>query len=397
MSRTLPQAPWTRRADLAELVAALGASNMRWVGGAVRDTLLDLPVADIDAATTLLPDEVQTRLEAAQIRAVPTGIDHGTITAVCAAGPVEITTLRRDVATDGRRATIAFASDWRDDAARRDFTMNALYAHPETRVISDYFGGLEDLSHRRVRFIGNAHERIREDHLRILRYFRFHARFGADLDPQAADACRDLARTLKGLSRERVAKELLALLALPDPTHTVRLMDDLGVWRVLLPETGPSEFALLTTLVEAERKADMAPNPIRRVAALLPADTKIAEAIGTRFRLSRAQRARLNSAAKRDNNDTDNARTLAYRIGVEEAIDRLLLLNSDPSALLHWTAPRLPLKGGEIVQHGVDAGPEVAAILRKVETVWIDENFPDRTRVEAILTDVLATRNSPQT
>ncbi|MFM5948085.1 MAG: CCA tRNA nucleotidyltransferase, partial [Novosphingobium sp.] len=175
---SLPPADWRSRADLAVLVSALGPGQARFVGGAVRDTLLGLPVKDIDIATPLEPKEVMRRLKAHAITVIPTGIDHGTVTAVLKQGPVEITTLRHDVSTDGRRATVAFASDWQDDAARRDFTINALYADPDTGAVSDWFGGLDDLAARRVRFIGDARQRIREDHLRILRYFRFQARFG---------------------------------------------------------------------------------------------------------------------------------------------------------------------------------------------------------------------------
>src|SRR5690242_17327028 len=160
---TLPRVAWTEREDLAALVAALGVDQVRWVGGAVRDTLLENPVKDIDAATPLEPHDVIDRLAKAGIRTVPTGIDHGTVTAILAGGPVEVTTLRRDVSTDGRRATVAFATEWREDAERRDFTINALYAHPDTLAIEDYFGGLADLAARRVRFIGDARQRIRED------------------------------------------------------------------------------------------------------------------------------------------------------------------------------------------------------------------------------------------
>ena len=177
MAERLPQAQWVARSDLAGVIAALGEGNARFVGGAVRDTLLGIQVKDVDVATPLSPNEVIERLGAAQIRTVPTGIEHGTVTTVLPEGPVEITTLRRDVSTDGRRATVAFSKDWREDAARRDFTINALYADPSTLEISDFFGGLDDLAARRVRFIGDARQRIREDHLRILRYFRFQARF----------------------------------------------------------------------------------------------------------------------------------------------------------------------------------------------------------------------------
>ncbi len=266
----LPRAPWTERPELARLVAALGAGTVRWVGGAVRDTLLGQAVHDIDAATPLLPKEVIDRLDEVGIRTIPTGIDHGTVTAILDGGNVEITTLRKDVATDGRRATVAFARDWREDAARRDFTINALYADPDTLEVFDFFGGVADLAAGRVRFIGDARERIGEDHLRILRYFRFQARFGAQADAHAEEACAELAPSLKGLSRERVGWELLNLLGLPDPAPTAARMRELGVLQVVLPEAGKREVEKLAELIAAERAARTAPDAIRRMAALLP-------------------------------------------------------------------------------------------------------------------------------
>ena len=387
MAETLPDAPWTRREDLAALIAALGPGNTRYVGGAVRDTLLGIAVKDIDVATPLVPAEVIARLDRAGIRNVPTGIEHGTVTAVLAGGPVEITTLRRDVATDGRRATVAFATDWREDAARRDFTINALYADPETLRIDDFFGGLSDLAARRVRFIGDARERIREDHLRILRYFRFQARFGSEpADAEAESACAELAATLKGLSRERIAMELLNLLALPDPAPTVTRMAELGVLPVILPE---ADATALPRLVAAEADAGAAPDPLRRLAALLPADPAVAEQVGARLRLSTAQRKRLVSAAARTDGPGD-ARSLAYRLGREEAIDRLLLTGGSIAPLAGWDIPRLPLKGGDVVARGVGAGPEVARILRAIEARWVAEGFPDAARVQELLAEALA-------
>jgi poly(A) polymerase len=383
---------WTQRADLAQLVAALGADNLRWVGGAVRDTLLGDEVRDIDAATPLLPEEVTERLREAGVRVVPTGIDHGTITALLDGGPVEITTLRHDVSTDGRRATVAFARDWRDDAARRDFTINALYAHPESLEISDWFGGLEDLANRRVRFIGDARERIREDHLRILRYYRFQARFGAELDGEAEEACAELAHTLKGLSRERVAMELLWLLALPDPYHAVLRMRERGVLPVILPEAGKAELARLELLVGIEAQYGAETDSLRRLAALLPAVPAVAENVAARLRLSRAQRDRLESLAARGPADGEAPLALAYREGTENARDRLLLTNKDPRPVIEWPIPQFPLKGGEIVARGVGAGPDVARTLRQVEARWIEEGFPDRVRVEQLLDEVLAGR-----
>jgi poly(A) polymerase len=386
---TLPAAEWTQRDDLAALVAALGADQVRWVGGAVRDTLLGNPVKDVDAATPLEPQDVIDRLGRAGIRTVPTGIDHGTVTAILPGGAVEVTTLRRDVSTDGRRATVAFATDWREDAARRDFTINALYAHPATLEISDWFDGLADLEARRVRFIGDPRQRIREDHLRILRYYRFQARFGSDLDPQAEDACAELAPMLKGLSRERVAMELLNLLALPDPSATVARMEARGVLPVILPEAGAAGVAAIADLVEEESRQHAAPDPLRRLAALLPADARAADQVAARLRLSAAQRKRLVTAAARDGAPGD-ARALAYRLGRDEAFDRLLLAGVAVSPLVGWEIPQLPLKGGEIVARGVTAGPEVARILREVEDRWVAEGFPGRERVLETLEERLA-------
>jgi len=388
MTDTL-DAPWMHREDIAGLVAALGHDNVRYVGGAVRDTLLGLPVKDIDMATVLHPQAVIERLTAAGIRSVPTGIEHGTVTAVLPGGPVEITTLRHDVSTDGRRATVAFAQDWREDAARRDFTINALYADPLTGEIFDWFGGREDLEHRRVRFIGDARQRIREDHLRILRYFRFQARFGGSpADEEAESACADLAATLKGLSRERVGMETMNLLGLPDPAPTVRRMAELGVLAVILPEADPESLA---ALVAAETAQGHAPDPVRRLAALLPAQPALAEQVAARFRLSAAHKKRLSLAAARDGAPGD-ARALAYRLGRESALDRLLIAGADAAALNGWDIPQLPLKGGQIVARGTAAGPEVARILQEVKDAWIEEGFPDEVRVEALLDAVLAAR-----
>lgn len=387
----LPDAEWTQRADLAALIAALGVdengeSRARYVGGAVRDTLLGIPVKDVDVATPLLPDEVIERLAAAEIRSVPTGIEHGTITAVLPEGPVEITTLRHDVSTDGRRATVAFASDWREDAARRDFTINALYADPVTREVSDYFGGLSDLGYRRVRFIGDARQRIREDHLRILRYFRFQARFGSQpADSESESACAELAATLKGLSRERIGMEFLNLLSLPDPAPTVTRMHELGVLDVILPH---AETERLTRLVAEEQRQGAEPSAIRRLAALLPPDPALAEQVAARFRLSGAQKKRLVQAAERVSGPK-NAHALAYHVGRVEAEDWLLLEGGDIAPLDGWEVPVFPLKGGAVVARGIAAGPEVARILLMVEAHWVAEGFPDAARVQELLDEAL--------
>ena len=312
VTAVLPRADWTQRADLIQLVAVLGAGNARYVGGAVRDTLLGIAVKDVDIATPLRPLKVIGKLKDAGIQAVPTGIDHGTVTAVLPGGAVEITTLRHDVSTDGRRATVALADEWQDDAARRDFTINARYADPATGEVFDWFGGLEDLAARRVRFIGDARQRIREDHLRILRYFRFQARFRSQpVDKNSEMACSDLAATLKGLSRERVGMEMMNLLSLPDPAPTVARMAELGVLAVILPE---AKVAALTELIVQEDRQNVSPDALRRLAALLPADVPLAESVASRFRLSGAQKKRLALAAARDGRE-DAARPLAYRLG----------------------------------------------------------------------------------
>jgi poly(A) polymerase len=385
----LPKADWTQREDLAQLVEVLGRENLRWVGGAVRDTLLGKPVKDIDAATPLTPEDVIERLKSEQIRSIPTGIDHGTVTALLPGGPVEITTLRQDVSTDGRRATVAFSDDWREDAARRDFTINALYADPLTLELFDFFDGLAVLEERRVRFIGDPRERIREDHLRILRYYRFQARFGSTLDDQAERACAELAPMLKGLSRERVGWELQHLLSVEDPTATIQRMYQQDVLGVVLPETGDREIVAFERLVEAERAATLRPSPIRRLAALLPAEPKVAEQVAARLRLSSTQKKRLATAADRGSPPGD-PHALAYRLGRDEAIDRLLLVGEDPAPVIDWPIPQLPLKGGEIVGRGVAAGPEVARILQAVEVRWVAEGFPDRARVETLLGEELS-------
>src|SRR3954471_17682648 len=278
----LPRAAWQTRKGMRGLLGTLGAAggDTRYVGGCVRDTLLGLAVNDVDLATRLPPREVMARLAKARIKAVPTGLAHGTVTAIVEGVPFEVTTLRRDVATDGRRATIAYTEDWREDAARRDFTINALSADPSKLDVFDYFGGEADLAARRVRFIGDPLTRIAEDHLRILRFFRFHARFGEGApDPEGLDACAARANDLMALSRERIADELTKLLALPEPAATVRLMVERGIFRPVLPEIDEAGAARLERLVEREQAAETPPDPLRRLAALLPADPEVAAAV----------------------------------------------------------------------------------------------------------------------
>ena len=382
----LPAAQWRLREGLDRLVEVLGEA--RFVGGSVRDTLLGIAVSDIDLATPAPPENVLELLKAAQIRAVPTGLAHGTITAVLPSGPVEVTTLRRDVSTDGRRATVAFTDDWREDAARRDFTMNALYADPRTGAIFDYFGGIADLEARHVRFIGDPIQRIAEDHLRILRFFRFLARFGDHADPAGLDACTARAKDLMALSRERIRDELLKLLVARDAVRVVELMLARDIFAPVLPEI--TSAASLTHVVAREAAAEIAPNPIRRLAALIPRDTGVADQLAARLKLSKAERKRLVAAVSAP----DHApKPLAYRLGIESAVDQLLLSDraiDEVTQIEAWQPPQLPLSGGALVSRGLAKGPDVARALRAVEDRWISEGFPGEERVALLADEVVA-------
>ena len=379
--------PWRGREELDALIATLGADRVRFVGGAVRDALLGIAADDLDLATTHEPAEVMRRLKAAGIKAVPTGLAHGTVTAVLASGPVEVTTLRRDLSTDGRHATVAFTDDWRADAARRDFTINALYADPVTDVVDDYFGGLTDLRAARVRFIGDPLQRIAEDHLRILRFFRFHARFGESVDAAGLEACVKRANDLMALSRERIAAELLKLLVARSAVRVATLMLARGVFAPVLPEiTDATAFAALAA---SEARAGIAADPIRHLAALLPRDAAVVDGVAARLKLSKTQRQRLVAAA------TDRAGSPqedAYRNGREQAIDRLLLAGEpgEARALVDWATPPFPLTGGALVARGISRGPEVAATLKRVEARWIAERFPAQPRVDTLADEEVA-------
>ena len=393
MALTLDAAKWRKKRGTKRLLAALGADEglTRYVGGAVRDDLLGLPVSDIDLATRIPPLEVIERLEKAKIKAVPTGIDHGTVTAVSDGHPFEITTLRRDVSTDGRRATVAFTDDWKEDAARRDFTINALSADPITGELFDYFGGLDDLEHRHIRFIGDPLQRIAEDHLRILRFFRFHARFDAgEPDAAALDACAARANDLMALSRERIADELLKLLGLPNPSGTVAIMLERGILKPVLPEIEAKRLQGLRSTIAAEQEASIKPDALRRLAALLPRDTGVAEDIAGRLRLSNKARKRLGCIAEPDSGKSPEA--LAYRIGVQCAADRFLLAGRavEAKAIAAWHAPPLPISGGTLIKRGLEEGPRVARTLREIEDRWVEEGFPVGESFDQIVDETLA-------
>lgn len=379
MAVKLDAARWWSQPGIRDLLTVLGANEglIRFVGGTVRDELLGIPHADVDLATRLNPEAVMERLGATKIKAVPTGIEHGTITAVSRGQVAEITTLRRDISTDGRRATVAFTEDWKEDAARRDFTINALSADPVSGEVFDYFGGLADLEQRHIRFIGDPLARIAEDHLRILRFFRFHARFGSGEPDQAAlDACTARANDLMALSRERIADELLKLLGLPDPAATVGVMLRREILRPVLPEIAPEQLSGLEAVIASERSAGLAPDALRRLASLLPRDPEVAAAIAGRLKLSNKSRKRLVCAG---NSELDlSPQALSYRAGPHCAIDRLLLAGKagEAAAIAAWNAPRLPIKGGDLISRGLPEGPVVARTLRKIEDDWVRAGFP---------------------
>lgn len=401
MLRNLADAEWTRRPGLAALTAALGADNIRWVGGAVRDGLLGVPVHDVDCATLLVPKDVIARLGKAGIRTVPTGIEHGTITAILKDGPVEITTVRRDVATDGRRATIAFAADWREDAARRDFTINAMSCTPDG-TIYDYFGGLDDLAAGRVRFVGDATQRIEEDALRLLRFFRFYAVYGEPpADEEALSACRERAADVARLSVERVRGELLRLLMAPQPADVLQLMRDNGVLEHVLPEAGSLERLKRLCWLEthALARASVKPDPTRRLAALFDADGGIARRVAERLKFSIRERKRLLIAAARPWRCTlaDDPKALLRALhheGVHAVRDMALIQWADEligqaklprlrtqawtqvlDTIDSWREVAFPLKGRDAIALGVPHGRAIGRLLREVEDWWEEGGY----------------------
>jgi poly(A) polymerase len=393
----LDVAKWQQQLGMRELLTVLGAEEglTRFVGGTVRDELLGIPHSDVDLATRLDPQAVLDRLRQTKIKAVPTGIDHGTITAVSRGHVVEITTLRRDVSTDGRRATVAFTEDWAEDAARRDFTINALFADPVSGEIFDYFRGLADLEHRHIRFIGDPLARIAEDHLRILRFFRFHARFGSgEPDAAALEACTARANDLMALSRERIADELLKLLAVADPSLTVGVMLERKILQPVLPEIEEVALSVLRSLIASERRAGVEPDPLRRLASLLPRVQLTVEEVAVRLRLSNKARKRLACTASADLNHSPEA--LAYRVGSDCALDRLLLAGRDRDALAvqSWKPARLPVKGGDLIKRGLKEGPVVARTLRQIEDEWVQAGFPTDDALDAIVDRALADARS---
>ncbi|MDE1901676.1 MAG: CCA tRNA nucleotidyltransferase [Alphaproteobacteria bacterium] len=354
----------------------------RIVGGAVRDIVMNRAAGDIDMAATLPPQQVMDILAAHGIKSVPTGLAHGTVTAVIDHKGYEITTLRRDVATDGRHADVAFTTDWRADAARRDFTFNALYADGDGAVY-DYFNGIDDARAGRVRFIGDASARIREDVLRILRFFRFYAWFGrGDADPDALAACRALAALMPRLSAERVARETLKLLAAPDPAPAWQLMMECGVTRAFTPEA--ADVARLRHLLAKNAP----PDALLRLAALLPPDDKTATAVAARLKLSTRDGDALRAYATlpaqlRGHLDPIPLRRILYRHNPDHCRAALALLDDPLDAACQtigaWENPAFPVKGEDLLKLGVQPGPRMGDILRETEQWWIMSDFrPDR-------------------
>ena len=383
MSRLENQAWLTSPATVAvfdALEAAGGPDCARFVGGSVRNALVGRPVDDFDIATRLKPEDTMAALKKAGLKVVPTGIAHGTVTAVSEKKPYEITTLRRDVETDGRRAVVAFTDDWAQDAARRDFRLNALYADRTGAIFDPTGQGVDDALAGRVVFVGDANTRIEEDYLRILRFFRFFAWYGrAEPDAQGLAACAAHAEGLTRLSAERVSKELLKLLAAPDPRPAVHAMRDAGVLARLFPAVADLDpFDAICAASE---------DPVLRLSALLPDDPTAVAGIARDLRLPRAMELRLAEAAVGPLDPASDARTLRaliYREGAQAVRDRILRGQAsgggDTTAALAlidgWPAPRLPVGGRDLTRLGIDPGPEHGRILKAFEAEWIAGDFP---------------------
>ena len=398
----LGEAAWLTDDEVARLLAVLNrdGEEARVVGGAVRNALLHLPVGEIDVATTAVPQEVARRVEAAGFKAVPTGIEHGTITVVVDGRPFEVTTLREDVETFGRKARVVFGRDWSADAARRDFTINALSASADGKV-SDYVGGLGDIAARKVRFIGDALQRIAEDYLRILRFFRFHAWYGEGA-PDAAGlrACINARAGLDVLSRERVRMELLKLVLAPRAAPTLAVMAEAGILGTVLG--GVPLLASFENMAKVEAAIGAAPDAVQRLGALGVWVKEDAERLSQRLRLSNAESDRLLaldswwrvSAAA----DAQAAHALLYRLGPQSFTDRVLLAWTRSAAGAadgawrdlanlpqRWPTPFFPLKAADFIGRGVLVGPALGAALRAAKEAWIEADFPaDATAIEAI-------------
>jgi poly(A) polymerase len=407
----LADAPWLTAGGTARVLQLLNANGeeARVVGGAVRNALLKLPPGDIDIATTALPEEVIRRARSAGIKSVPTGIDHGTVTLVIDGHPYEVTTLREDTETFGRKARVVFGRDWERDAERRDFTMNGLSADAEG-VVHDYVGGLADVAVRRVRFIGDADRRIAEDYLRILRFFRIHAAFGAGMpDRDGYLACIRGRAGLATLSAERVRMEMLKLLVAGGASTAALAMADGGLLQSLIggvAYTGP-----LSAMIAIERELGLPADAPRRLAALTVAVTEDARRVALRLRLSNAEAKALDSMGHRwwrfAAKDGANARRLLYRLGAERYHDRVLLawarIGGDVGAARwrelaelpqRWTPPKFPLKAADFIARGMAEGPALGHVLTLAEDAWLAADFPLEETALAFIADQAAARVS---
>ena len=394
--RKIDKAPWLNEGALPELLAVLDGQGeeARVVGGAVRNARLGLPAQEIDVATTAVPQEVVHRVQTAGFKPVPTGIEHGTITVVVDKVPFEVTTLRQDVETDGRHAKVAFGRDWRADAERRDFTINAFSATRDGTVY-DYVGGLADLATRRVRFIGDPKQRIEEDFLRILRFFRFHAAYGTSDHPdrEGLIACISCRAGLDTLSRERVRMELMKLVVAPHAVPTLIAMSDAGLTLRVLG--GVSYLGAFEMMAKVEAALGAAPDPVRRLAALGVWVAEDAERLWQKLRLTNAEHERLISMGEGWRHISPGLseparRALLYRLGALKFTDAALLAWARSSAGAHdtswhglaalpqrWTAPVFPLKAADLMERGVEKGPALGAAMAAAEEAWIAADFPE--------------------
>jgi len=382
------EADWLTAPGTRAVMAALEAARpggSRFVGGCVRNTLRRIPSDDIDIATQILPDDVMQALKTAGIRALPTGIEHGTVTAIFEGKPFEITSLRRDVETDGRRAVVAFTEDWAEDAERRDFRLNAIYASPDGTLHEVVPGSIDDALTGRVIFIGDGDQRLREDYLRILRFFRFNAWYGAEVDADGLAACTRQKDGLAKIARERIWKELKRLLEAPDPSDAMLAMEESGVLETVLPD---ASAGTLPALVSAEQAAGLSPDPMQRLMALLPRRLRDVREVGRTLRLSNAEQERL--AAWADPSlghvETLGPAGLAeafYRFGSQVVCDRALIeaaggagdsLKLVLAAAGRWSRPELPVGGADALAAGL-SGPAVGKALAQAEEAWIASGF----------------------
>jgi poly(A) polymerase len=389
----LADAPWLESGAAARVLALLNGrgEEARVIGGAVRNALLRVPIVDIDIATTALPDEVIRRAKVAGIKSVPTGIDHGTVTLVVDSHPFEVTTLREDTETFGRKARVAFGRDWVADAHRRDFTINALSVDAAC-VVHDYVGGLNDIAARRVRFIGDPGQRLAEDYLRILRFFRIHAAFGMG-EPDRAGylACVSARDGLATLSAERIRMEMLKLLVADGAVTAIAAMAEGGLLLQILG--GVAYIGPFAAMIAAEQALGLKADAVRRLAALGVAVTEDARRLGARLRLANAETKALDSMGHRwwrlGGMDEAIARRRLYRLGVERYRDRLLLAwaraggNADPvrwrelaTLPQRWSAPKFPLKAADFVKRGIAQGPPLGHVLTLAEDAWLAADFP---------------------